>query len=343
MVSVVKTKLFPGELPVVAPGLRLVGKYLIVSAGAPPKVTFSEHIRDRDRRLLLTSLSLKYKDRGLGIHWRSSSSAAPLEELGRELQELAAKAEALYNEVSAGKLPKGEIVTEGEGVALVDLPLTAKVELDRLRSAVVPTALYHHALKSGEELLSSLVDFAERVMEGAGVGHEEMGGLLLDFVVSKLAESHSVTVYHVKPDGEVVRMRAAGPPTVHRLPGGRFRIVLTRRIAGKGTYDGLGVPKEEGDYAETVIELGRWHVIHRYYSRDGELKGTYININTPPEVTLTGIKYYDLYVDVVQVPGERKRVVDEDRLEEVCREGVLSRSLCERAREEARRLVEGDA
>ena len=339
VVSVVKTKTEDKESMIVAPGLKIVGSYVIVSIGGKPRITFSEHIRDSDRRLMLTSLSVKYKETGIGVHWRSSSQAAPLEVLSNELKELAKRAEELYKQVLEGKYAKGEVVSEGEKVVLVDLPLTAKLKLDELRGKVTPTVLYHHMFKAGDQLLNELVDFSEQLLAStSGLTMEILGSKLLDYVVSKLSEQSTISILHVKPNGEVIKMRGYNP-RVYRV-GDKLRITVTRRISGSGIYDGLNVPKEEGDYAETTIEFNSWRVYHRYFNRKGELKGVYVNINTPPEITLNTIKYYDLYVDVVKRPDGSKEIIDEKQLIEACNKGLITKKLCEKAEREARRAFE---
>ena len=100
-------------------------------------------------------------------------------------------------------------------------------------------------------------------------------------------------------------------------------ITIKRNIRYKGQYDGLDIPVEKGDYAITHVYPMKWFLVHEYFSKDGNLKGKYININTPTEVFPKFARYIDLEVDIVEKEGKR-RIIDIDKLDEVKNEGKIS-------------------
>jgi predicted RNA-binding protein associated with RNAse of E/G family len=116
-------------------------------------------------------------------------------------------------------------------------------------------------------------------------------------------------------------------------------VVVERRITSSGTYDALGVEREDGDIARTRFEEGGRAYATVYKSADGEKKGTYVNVCTPLEVFPDAVRYTDLYIDVVEVDGET-RVVDEEELTDAVGEGVVTEGVAERAREVADRTEE---
>ncbi|MDY6779046.1 MAG: DUF402 domain-containing protein, partial [Halobacteria archaeon] len=99
--------------------------------------------------------------------------------------------------------------------------------------------------------------------------------------------------------------------------------------------DALGTEKEKGDTATTSFVEGRWWYPTVYRSEDGEKKGVYANICTPLEILSDEVRYVDLHVDVVKLPGEEPKRVDEDELEGSVEDGELTESVAEKAREVA--------
>lgn len=116
-------------------------------------------------------------------------------------------------------------------------------------------------------------------------------------------------------------------------------ITVRREIKGTGLYDGLSILKEPGDYAVTTFHSGAWHYETRYYSRDGALKGIYVNINTPIEIYADRVRYVDLEIDVVRRPGEPAQIIDEPKLEQIAQ--YVSPRLVERVRAIAAERAQG--
>lgn len=116
------------------------------------------------------------------------------------------------------------------------------------------------------------------------------------------------------------------------------RVTVRREIRGQGQYDGLGVPKELGDYALSEFCAGSWKYETRYYTREGQVKGIYANVNTPIEIYSDRVRYLDLELDVVQRPGEQASIVDEPDLQHVAH--LLSPGVLARARAVAAECVQ---
>ncbi len=331
--GVVRPGVKPGETPRLAPGPRVIGDYAILYQGSQPRVTISEHIRSREKRAELMSIAADYTSRGYSVHWRSSARSATAETLRSHLEELANQLEEVAKKAEQGS--EG-IYSEGETVAVVRLSRPDKEKLDKLRSKTTPTMPWHHSVKSTAPELSTVVDYAEKLIPH-GVEEEKLLLGLLDYLAERLQQTRTVKIIHVKPNGEAITLGEATVASASR-ENGRLVLVLERRVRSRGVYDGLGVEKEPGDRIETIVDTGSWVVKHTYYSRSGEVKGTYYNINTPPEVTPDAVIYLDLEVDVVKT-REGTRVLDLDELEKWANLGVVTEELKKRAIEEAEKLA----
>lgn len=210
---------------------------------------------------------------------------------------------------------------------LVGFPVDAKRRLDALRSQVAYTVPWHHYCRAGGEALSSMVSFAEDLVERGLVPPDEMDRMFEEQVRQLTPRLGAmVRIIHVKLNGGRVVM---GPGKVVWRDGDSIRIL--RRIMGTGVYDGLGVPKQLGDYAVTEAKRLETWTKTTYYSMSGTLKGAYYNVCTPVAFYPDQIHYFDLEVDVVLVPNQGSKVVDEDLLRKALDEGVLSGSLFEKA------------
>jgi Ribonuclease G/E len=118
------------------------------------------------------------------------------------------------------------------------------------------------------------------------------------------------------------------------------KVFLKRKFHGSGSfYDGLEVPKEEGDYGITEAQEDLWSLRHSYFGSDGQLKGELYNINTPVEFYPGKIRYVDLEVDVVKPVGQDPRIIDKDKLTEAVEEGHLNERLATKAFEIGQELL----
>jgi hypothetical protein len=99
-----------------------------------------------------------------------------------------------------------------------------------------------------------------------------------------------------------------------------------------------------------VLELGSdvvwftfpatWHDIGRFHRADGTFTGCYANILTPPELDGTRWDTTDLFLDVWVGKDGVAILLDEDELDEALGREWVDRDTAERARAEARSLVE---
>ena len=110
-----------------------------------------------------------------------------------------------------------------------------------------------------------------------------------------------------------------------------YQLKLRRDLGGKTitSYDGIGVIKEEGDYAIVDCRIGDWFIRTEYFSKDNQTKGVYWNINTPVELYLNPfrIHYVDLEIDLVQRNNGEIQILDEEKLEEALKANYMSEKL----------------
>lgn len=310
-VSIAKTSFTRSSYLKLSGNLWISGKYAYLTQDS--KVIVSRHIRDYNIRRELTSLGLSFKRRGWGIKWRSSAQYASIPTLMEELKNLYEKADRIIR--NSENTPYVEIA-EGEYIAEIIFPSTTKIELDKIRSRVTPTVDKHHIYKSSGKIGSLLVDFTEKILNEFNV--EVISRNLHEFMTELLKRRSKIKIFHIKPSGKIINLT---PGSIMEMDG--ERLVLKRKLAGIGKYDGLNIPKEEGDYDIMEVKLGEWVTTHNYYSKNGVLKGKYININTPPEITYKGIKYIDLIVDIAILPNGEVKVLDLEEFNKLCSERII--------------------
>ena len=200
----------------------------------------------------------------------------------------------------ASRISSLETLTEGRCVAKIYFTKSSKRFLDSARASVMPTVEGHHELRIGLEHIVDLLDYI------AGRCGCDLYGAVRKWVL----EQHTVSrLLHIKLSGEQISI---GPFIDQKMVGDSV-IVLRRRLRAGHVLDGIGKTVEEGDYALTCIELDKPYIVHSYYSRNGELKGSYVNINTEPEVGPGELRYLDLEVDIVY-DGNSVRKIDEGEL-----------------------------
>ncbi|MGC9122024.1 MAG: DUF402 domain-containing protein, partial [Thermogladius sp.] len=224
------------------------------------------------------------------------------------------------------------VLYEGESIALVYLTSPAKARLDELRGRVAPTAMGHHQLKYMG--LDEVVDYTEYLLSNKAITRESTA-LLSSYLVYKQV-GREFSFRQVKPDGGVVNL---APGVLEKVEVGRggLTLVFKRVMRSSGVYDGLGVEKKPGDVDYMVVDTSSWAISHNYY-RGLDYLGTYVNINTPPDVGEGVVEYLDLEVDVVVRGDGVLEVIDLDKLEEAWRSKALSDSLYRRALEEVEKV-----
>ncbi len=318
--------------PVVKNEVRIVGDYVIVSKPGSG-VSFSEYIRDADRRadlLMAAGLNLSLDD--YHVHFRSNSKNADINLIEKEIINLKNKLDNIINT----KFNTPKVIIRGEYLGFITLSRRAKEKLDDIRSKAIATIRLHHSLKSFTHRESSLVECAEDLVENGGLREEPDGIYIARYLLSS---AKSITIDHIRPDGRVFRL---GPFHLESMgiENGEIHAVLRREFKRSGVLDGLDLEFEPGDYSITRIDTRHWYIIHEYYTREGDLLGVYVNINTPAEAGSTGFKYLDLLIDVVKKTGDNAKIIDRDELEEAYNMGLLTRSLYEKAIYTAESLVE---
>lgn len=318
LVGVKKPPVKPGERPQLTKNFRLIGKYLAIVHG-DPKITFSDHIVDHGIRAKLTAIATsKLIGTGLGVHFRSSSKYASSDAITSEIENLLAEYAKIVS--SAGNLVAPTKLYDGEFIGLLGLTSLAKDILDSIRREVTFTLDRHHSLKSMD--LGERVDFAEYILSEAckDVGEISQIGVA-NYIARKLLEVGILEFFHIKPTGETIRLKPGRVLEV-RTAGRNIILVARRTIESRGVYDGLGVEKRPEDLDYVLVNTSMPILSHNYYRGDRWI-GSYININTPPEVGLGLVKYHDLLVDVVVYPDGDVKVIDIEELERFHKHDVI--------------------
>ena len=150
---------------------------------------------------------------------------------------------------------------------------------------------------------------------------------------SALAPGAPVSIVHAKPWKRTITMRG----TVTSWDG--ELLTVERMFSAGGQYDSLDLPKLAGDWGTIEVPRGSWVLRRAYFRRDGTLIGELFNVQTPAEVDERGVRYVDLEVDVVRLPGGHVAVVDEADLEAAVRIGGVRPETAEQARSIAHRLA----
>jgi protein associated with RNAse G/E len=213
-------------------------------------------------------------------------------------------------------------------VTEVEFPYLAKSFLDKLRGLVVPTLSNHHRWRI---IASEYVDLMEK--EELAHDPEKRERLGQDVEKRLIWDVYRVgkelQIDHVKLDGRIISLSEGELLEIDPV---EKRLILKRkRFKGRGRYDGLNIPKEAGDYAITQVKQGDWFYMHNYFREDGQLIGTYYNINTLVEFYPDRLRYVDLEIDVVCWPDGRIQIIDQEGLNRHWEAGYVSKTLKERA------------
>jgi len=278
----------------------------------------------------LTDLLSSSPPDGWGLEWARDARDAEMETLGDALDRASARAEQLEAtlEAAGDRDPVREIASPTAG-AWVWFGRESRFALDEIRREVTATMPGHHRIKAGTDSASAGVDFAEALCGDHLAGGEFPFSVVADQFGPQVGDS--VRIDHGKPAGR--RIVLGEGEVVERNDDGT--LAVEREIAGGGSYDALGTPREAGDTAHTKFREGRWWYPTTYRSADGELKGTYVNICTPVELFPGAVRYVDLQVDVIKYPDGEVERVDDDELDADVAAGRVSEALAEKARQVA--------
>lgn len=313
---------FGKERPVLSRKIRVSGKYAHILLGG--WVSVSRFVKDKVRREELFTLGKMVKTERWGVKWRSSSESASASELIAEVKSLIKMGEELLRRAESTRPPA--LLKMGDPFFDVEFPRTAKAELDRVRREVKPTIAGHHYLRSCGGASSQLVDFAESMLS-LGVDEQIIQRALKStWQPRALREGALLNIEHSTLNG-----------TTHSLTPGVVVSVqddfieVRRDFRSEGKFDGLNIPKSRGDYSIMAFKLGGWVTLNAYYSQRNELKGYYVNVNTPIEVYRYRIRYVDLGIDVVKRANAPASIVDVAALEEAHVEGKVSPEIYDKA------------
>ena len=315
--------------PVLTTKLKIVGNYAILAQKA--KVGVSLKIKDLDKRRELYALGEKLALDGWGIIWRGSSADQPREALESEIASLFEKVKIL-NEKERG-IETAALLIEGLTSIDVEFPSVSKRHLDELRASFAQTLDGHHFYKSCGGKISVALEMAEKLLE-KGQSSSEVESSFKNQIISEFPEAGSlVDIEHVKLSGFVFHL---GQAIIESLD--NKMVQYSRIMRSNGIYDGLGVKKEAGDTAISETKKGEWCITTKYFSKDGEWKGTYINLNTPVEVYPKIIRYVDLEVDICIKPDGTIKVLDMEKLEKALEKGFVSQALLESVKENVKEI-----
>jgi len=219
----------------------------------------------------------------------------------------------------------------------VEFPFLSKKKLDEIRGAVVPTLNGHHYYKACGGKIASMLEMAEKLIEN-GYPLREAEEIFKECLLREYPyESSRISVEHVKIDGRILNL---GEARIVEFNETENHMKLVRVFSSRGVYDGLNVPKEPGDYAVTTLKVGDWFIRTSYFSRDGEYKGTYVNISTPIELYPAKIRYVDLEADICMWPDGRTQKIDFENLDRFVQLGYISERLREIVYEKAKELMD---
>lgn len=263
--------------PIVTTQLSIAGRFAVLSQ--EQGVGISKEIVDADERERLLSLGRRYCANGWGVIWRTGAYHQNVHELHQEIKLLQRELAKLEGHPDEG-IP-GKLLA-GQQALIIEFPGGSKQTLDRWRARLIPTESGYHRRQSALEATDTPT-----------VGD-------------------CIRIEHIKAQNELSIVIAG--QVIEARP---EQIIVRRAIRSSGVYDGLNIPKEAGDYAVTELRHGAWHYETRYYTHDGQLKGIYVNINTPIEVYSDRVRYVDLEIDVVQRPGEQAQIIDEPDLQHI--------------------------
>ncbi|WP_254279874.1 DUF402 domain-containing protein [Haloarcula marina] len=266
---------------------------------------------------------------GWGVSWERASDDASFDALADALEaanDRAANLDADLDDESATDAPARR--HDGGATVWVWFGRESRFALDGHRRAVTATMQGHHRVKAGSNAASAAVDYVEALCDDP----TPSGDADFPFAVTARqfgpVEGGSLTLGHGKPDGRLITLGRADVQSVD-VDGS---VTVEREMSGGGEYDGLGVPKEAGDVAETKLKEGRWWYPTVYRDRDGKRKGTYVNVCTPVEIFPDTARYVDLHVDVLKYADGTVERVDDDELDAAEARGDVPEALADRAR-----------
>ena len=320
--------------PVLTSEIKIPGKYAILIPGNQVKV--SRKILDWQKRSRLIQLGKEMELREWGIIWRTSAADQPLEILKNEIINLLKEGESVLKKAEQAEAPA--VLWEGSHFMETEFPALSKRKFDEIRGVVTPTLDGHHFYKTCGKEISSAVDMAEKFLE-EGKSGKEVEDLFQKTIQKEYPEIGStISIEHVKLNGRVLHL---GEALIESFSKDSSVIEFSRVFSREGVYDGLKTVKESGDIALTEAKVGEWYFKTRYFSKDGKLKGTYVNLNTPIELYPYSVRYVDLEIDVCVWPDGKIEVLDEEKFENAVKEGLVTQKLVKIVKDKLQEIMKG--
>ncbi|MHA1958886.1 MAG: DUF402 domain-containing protein [Candidatus Thorarchaeota archaeon] len=334
------------KAPILSSSITIPGKSAVLLP--EPVVRLSTKIKNQDTRRNLLSLGRRIRDvtDKWGVLWRTAARKLTEEELRDEVDDLLDVAQQVYSNFNG--IVDIDLLFEGTSNADIEFPAEVKDALDKTRGKIRSTIDRHHFYRSAG--YASLVDFAELVIEERS--NEKA------YIISKLEKvvsrdmpkvNDSINIEHVKLDGALVmlgRGRVVEVDSQGFVIRRQFRYTSRKLKMTRELPPDVQVPSDEGDYALTRVVPGSRTLITDYYSRQGRLKGTYINVNTGVEVypgsngSPSRIRYIDLEIDVVAPVEGETRIIDQHLLKRAVHRGFITAEMADEIKEKARVILD---
>ncbi|MBU7043450.1 MAG: ribonuclease E/G [Theionarchaea archaeon] len=316
--------------PILTTRISYSGDYAILIPQEGIKISRKVEDSEERRRLFQLANQLQISP-GYGLLWRTAAVRCDQDLLKKEVRRLVEDMHRVNMEFPS---TRPGLLREGKKHVNILFGGESKRRMDFIRNNVLPTAHNHHKLKSSGKDVSLAVDVFEHLLEKYSV-EEKLDEMLWN--LNPWNPGNVVSLEHIQANGEKLHL---GRAVIQEF---RYPCVsMERRMHTYGVYDGLGAKKEKGDRIITYLKEGEWVFVHSYYSPNGTLKGRYYNICTPVEFYPYKIRYLDLEVDVVEVEGKSKEIIDTEKLERRVEEGHISSKLKEKALEVAQNIIEGN-
>ncbi|MBD3211708.1 MAG: DUF402 domain-containing protein [Candidatus Lokiarchaeota archaeon] len=320
-------------------GYTLPGDLLVLLPDAN-KVFISKKINDPKERKRLTEIGNELLDeKNFGIICRTVAKFANNKEIERDFNNLENTHRQILELIS--KMPDfiGKIFSQSKSINfLFSFPF--KKKLDEIRKEVINTISHHHTIKSlsgrkdtikpyninGTDLLDYTEDMIEDIRKSE---RKRIEAFYLEKYFERIQNGKWMNIDHRKLTGENIHLRGGRIESFIKKTDSPLEVKLRREFKSGGTYDGLDLPIETGDYALSIYREGQWYYINEYYSDEGKLKGKYININTPLEISNRIINYIDLEVDIVENERGERKIIDLDDFEQLFESEFISKRLYE--------------
>jgi hypothetical protein len=332
------------KAPVLSSSITIPGRSAVLLP--EPVVRLSTKIKDQEVRNSLMVLGRKLREHteDWGILWRTAAQRLTEEELRNEVEDLLDVAQRIYSKYD--KLDTTDLLFEGTSNADIEFPAEVKEALDRTRAKIKPTVDKHHFYKSAG--YAPLVDLVELLIEDRPEERKYFTSKLEKVIALDMPRvDDPINIEHVKLDGRSILLTKGR--VIETNPRGlvvrrQFRHTSRKLKLLQDYPEGVEVPRDEGDYALTEVVPGSMTLITEYYSKNDELKGTYLNINTGVELYPSNgngpgrIRYVDLEIDVIKTPFEengRVRVIDQHLLKRAVQRGFITDEMASQARSRA--------